>query len=282
MNEVVSNLWDSPHCHVGRYENRVAFVTGGASGIGEAVVVRLLREGAGVVIADLNEQRGLELLEAARKRGCADRARFFRCNVTNQREIDHLLRFLDHEFGKLDLAVNCAGAGGAIGPFLSTTPEAWDDTFTLVLKSVFLGTMAAAKYMNRHGFQGSIVNLSSVAGVLVGISGVSYASAKAGVISLTKNAAIHLGPMGIRCNALCPGSIITPLLKRGDTSGLLERAAINSQPWPDFIQAEHVAALILFLGSDQASFITGAVVDIDGGLHAGGPMICEWDRRTDT
>lgn len=132
--------------------------------------------------------------------------------------------------------------------------------------------------MIRTETPGSIVNVASISALLPGCGGAAYAAAKASMVNYTRMAAIQLGKFGIRCNVLCPGTIITPLLlaRNKYSADVVEKVFANSQPWPDAGKPEHAAASILFLGSDQAAFVSGATLWIDGGLKAGGPILCDW------
>jgi NAD(P)-dependent dehydrogenase (short-subunit alcohol dehydrogenase family) len=273
--------WETSFICPERYCNRVAVVTGGASGMGQATVIRILREGGNVVFGDINRLRGNELLEEIGRRGFGNQCRFVCCDVTEEHDVAELTFTAAKEFGHLDLMVNCAGTGGFIGRFLDTTADAWDKTMALILKSVFLGTKAAAKIMIQHRIAGNIVNIASICAMSGGSGGTAYSTAKAGIVNLTRCAAIHLSKRGIRCNVLCPGTIVTPLLTRGDPTNLMNRAAVNSQPWPDVGYPEHVAAGITFLGSEQARFITGTSINVDGGISSGKSVYYEWKQYED-
>lgn len=278
MSQSSQSSWNLPLLCPGRYDDRVCIVTGGVSGIGEAAVVRMLREGGNVVAADIDHEVGRRFMDVVHQHGFAERARFKTCDVTNEQDVADLLTFTEREFGRLDVMVNCAGAGGAVGTFTDTSTESWDDTFTLLSRSGFIGTKLAAKMMIRLNTPGVVINVASISALLPGCAGAAYAAAKAAMVNYTKMAAMQLGKFGIRCNVLCPGTIITPLLVKRNkySSNIIERVFANSQPWPDPGMPEQVAGSILFLGSDQASFISGATLWIDGGLKAGGPILCEW------
>ena len=277
--------WNTPLSCPGRYDGRVGIITGGASGIGKATAIQMIREGGTVIVGDINVVGGNFLMEEARQNGYIDKCHFFSCNVIRENDIVQLTKYAEKEFSRLDLMVNCAGAGGAIGRFLDTSTGDWDATFQLVLNSAFWGTKAAAKTMIRLETPGSIVNVSSIAALTGGKSGSAYAVAKAGIVSMTQTAAINLGLHKICCNAICPGIVVTPLLVRGGDPGLLDRAAVNSQPWPDAGRPEHIASVILYLGSDQSKAVTGCVIPVTGGLFAAGSALFEWkpyDKIVDT
>ena len=268
--------WNTPLSCPSRYEGRVGIITGGASGIGKATAIQMIREGGTVIVGDINVVGGNFLVEESRQNGYADKCHFFSCNVIRENDIVQLTKYAEKEFSRLDLMVNCAGASGAIGKFLDTSTEDWDATFQLILNSAFWGTKAAAKTMIRLETPGSVVNIASIAAVASGAAGSAYSAAKAAMINMTQSAAINLGPHKIRCNAICPSTIVTPLLVRGGDPGLLDRAALNAQPWPDVGRSEHIASVILYLGSDQSKAVMGCVISATGGMLAGGPALFEW------
>ena len=268
--------WNTPLSCPGRYDGRVGIITGGASGIGKATVIRMIREGGTVIVGDVNIVAGNILMEEARQNGYGEQCQFLSCDVVREKDIEQLTKYAEKEFGRLDLMVNNAAAGGAIGRLLDIKTDDWDATFQLVLNSVFWGTRAAAKTMIALRCPGSIVNVSSIAAIAPGCSIASYAAAKAAVNNMTQSAVLNLGHHGIRCNIVSPSAIITPFLAQGDDPNLLDRAAVNSQPWPDVGRPEHVAAAILYLGSDQSKSVTGCILDVGGGAVASGPVLFEW------
>jgi NAD(P)-dependent dehydrogenase (short-subunit alcohol dehydrogenase family) len=254
----------------GRLEDRVAVITGGASGMGRATALRFLDEGARVVIADLNEGSAKETLEAAAARGAADRIRFLRADVSQEDDVQGMVQLALREFGRLDCVFNNAGLGGALGPITDTELEDWDYTFAVLVRGVFLGIKHGAPAIRAGGRGGAIVNTASVAGLSGGAGPAAYSAAKAAVINLTRSAAVELAPDRIRVNAICPGAISTPLLHRGHEAALLPRLA-KAQPWGEAGRPEHVAGAALFLASDDAAFVTGEALVVDGGLTAAGP-----------
>jgi len=256
-----------------RLENRVAIVTGGASGIGHAIVLHFLQEGARVVLADMNCQTGMAVLQAIELKGNGDPIRFFECDVSQEADVARLVQFAVQEFGRLDCMVNNAGTGGATNPLVKTSVEDWDRTQAILLRGVFLGIKHAAKVMIRQGEGGAIVNMASIAGLTGGAGGAAYSTAKAGVINLTRCAAIQLGQYRIRCNSVSPGTILTPLLLRGADPETMREAACAFQPWPEPGLPEHVAPVVAFLASDAAEFMTGENVLVDGGVAAGAPFL---------
>jgi len=256
----------------GRLAGRVAVVTGGASGIGKATVHRFLDEGALVVVGDLNEASGESLLAEVASRGHAGRVNFERTDVADEEQMAALMAAAAEGFGCLDVVFNNAGVGGAFGPITDIDVEAWDRTFAVLARSVFLGTKHAARVMIDQGTGGSIVNTASVAGLAGGGGPQAYSAAKAAVINLTYATAAELAPHRIRVNAICPGVILTPLAIGADEE-LLKQAVDGVQPWPEYGRPEDMAALVAFLASDDASFVTGEAVRADGGLMAAGPRM---------
>ncbi len=253
----------------GKLQDKVALVTGGANGIGRATVLRFLAEGAAVVAADLNEATGQETLDLAARAGHGRRIRFQRTDVTQEADVAAAVQFAVTEFGRLDCIFNNAGIGGAFGPITHISAEDWDYTFAVLVRGVFFGIKHAARVMKAQGQGGSIINTASVAGLSGGDGPQAYSAAKAAVINLTRAVAIELAPARIRVNAICPGAILTPLLHRGSPEALapvLEKI----QPWPEVGQGEHVAGAALFLASEDARFVTGAALVVDGGLTATG------------
>lgn len=249
---------------------KVAIVTGGASGIGRASVLRFLSAGAKVVVADINERTGAETAELARNAGHGDRVRFFCCDVAQETQIESLVAFAVTEFGRLDHMFNNAGLVGAIGAITEVEVGDWDATFAVMVRGVFLGTKHATRAILTHGEGGAIINTASIAAYSAGAGAMAYSACKAAVLSITRSAAIELAQERIRVNAICPGLTLTPLIERGrevDTAAVLDKA----QPWPELCQPDHVAEIAIFLASDQSRFVTGQPIVVDGGTTALGP-----------
>jgi len=256
----------------GRLEGRVAVITGGASGMGRSTAFRFLDEGASVVIADLNEATGKETLELAEKKKSSGRIRFIRTDVSRETDVERMVELAMTEFGRLDCVFNNAGLGGALGSLLETEVEDWDFTFAVLVRGVFLGIKHGARAMKATGLGGSIINTASVAGLSGGAGPAAYSAAKAAVINLTRAAALKLAEHRIRVNAICPGGILTPLLHRGNPEAVKRRLE-SLQPWPEAGTGEHIAGAALFLASDDAAFVTGESLLVDGGLTAMGPAL---------
>lgn len=242
---------------------KVAIVTGGASGIGFAIVQRLLKENVKVAVADLNSEKLKELEEASKGNliGCVT-------NVTKESDIEQLVNKTVQTFGRLDYAFNVAGASRA-GAIVEQSEEDWDFTVDLCLKGVFFSVKHEAKYMKEHG-GGAIVNVASLNAHVPMFYGAAYSSAKAGVEMLTKNAALELAQHNIRVNAILPGLVATPL-----TSGLTNVEAINEAymeriPMRRAGEADEMAGPALFLVSDDASYVNGASLIVDGAWAVSG------------
>jgi NAD(P)-dependent dehydrogenase (short-subunit alcohol dehydrogenase family) len=255
-----------------RLAGKSAIVTGGASGMGRATVETYLAQGASVVVGDLNAELGQTLLDWAADAGCGDRLRFTRTDVSVEEDVAALVDLAVGSFGRLDIMFNNAGIGGAFGPITEIEVEDWDRTFDILVRSVFLGTKHAARVLIEQGSGGSIINTASVAGLGGGAGPQAYSAAKAAVANLSVTTAVELAPHRIRVNAICPGIIFTPLMHSGNEAQD-EEVIAELQPWPDRGEGEDIAAMALFLASDESSFVTGQVHVVDGGLLAAGPRI---------
>jgi NAD(P)-dependent dehydrogenase (short-subunit alcohol dehydrogenase family) len=255
----------------GRLDGSVAMITGGASGMGRATVERFLAEGASVVIADINADNGeAKVGELAPAHG--DRVRFVRTDVAEEADVAAVVAEALDTFGRLDIVFNNAGIGGAFGPITEVEVSEWDYTFAVLCRSVFLGIKHGARAMLGGGHGGSIISTASVAGLSGGSGPHAYSAAKAAVINLTRAAAIELAPHGIRVNAVCPGVILTPLAGPVDSPTVVERLD-GAQPWPSHGTGADIAGAALFLASEDARFVTGEAIVVDGGLTAAGPNI---------
>jgi len=262
-----------------RLENKVAIITGGASGMGLATAHRFLAEGAKVVIADYNKVTGAQALEAAAAAGYANSVSFVQIDVAAEIDIERMIQHAHDEFGRIDIVFNNAGVGGAIGPLTETSVSDWDYTFDVLAKGVFLGIKHAAIYMKAHGIHGSIINTASIAGLSGDGGPMIYSAAKAAVISLSKSAAVELAANNIRVNAICPGFIVTPLADGGNPDNTASKFA-SAQPWPDFGQGKHIAGAALFLASEDSEFVTGEHIVVDGGITAAGPELSKKFPKT--
>ena len=244
-----------------RFKGKVAIVTGGASGIGEATVRAFLREGANVVIADYADH-GQQLADELA--GTHQQPIFIKTDVTKTNAVQELIARTVENYGRLDIMFANAGIA-ADGPIDELDESAWQKTIDINLTGVYLCDKYAIDQMRSQG-GGVIVNCGSIHSH-VGKSGVTaYAAAKGGVKLLTQTLAIDYGTQNIRVNAVCPGYIDTPLLK--DVPDDKKDALVALHPMGRLGRAEEVASAVLFLASDEASFITGSSLMVDGGYTA--------------
>ena len=253
---------------MGKLAGKVAIVTGAASGIGEATALLFADEGASVVVADRDEARGEQVVEAIRGRGA--QALFAKTDVSKPEDVQAMIRAAVETYGRLDVIFNNAGIEGEMNkPTADCTLENWHRVIEINLTGVFLGMKYAIPEMLKTG-GGSIINNASVAG-LVGFAGIpAYCAAKGGVIQLTKCAAMEYAKQGIRVNVICPGVIWTPMVERatGGHAPKAEAAFKAMEPVGRFGTAEEIARMALFLASDDSSFCTGAPFIVDGGFVA--------------
>jgi NAD(P)-dependent dehydrogenase (short-subunit alcohol dehydrogenase family) len=250
-------------------DHKVAIVTGGASGIGQATALLFAREGARVAVFDLDEAGGQQTVEEIQSNGGS--AILVRTDVSLARDVEPAVKRAVEEFGRLDAIFNGAGLSGrkwGDGPTADCTEEAWDRVLAINLKSVFLGCKYAIREMLKTG-GGAIVNLSSVLGLVGGdedFATHAYAASKGGIISLTRSIAAYYAPQKIRANVICPGLIATPMSQRAQANEAIRSRLNDLQPLTgDFGQPIDVAQAALYLASDQSKFVTGAVLTVDGG-----------------
>jgi len=264
---------------MGRLDNKVAVITGAASGIGAATAERFCREGAAVVVADLNDAGGRAVVAACSAAG--GRAAFQRTDVCDEDQVRAAMERAVADYGRLDIIFNNAGLGGAVGALETLSVEDWDRTLAVLLRGVFLGIKHAVPRM-RAGGGGSIISTASVAGMRGGAGPHPYSAAKAAVINLTRTAALELAKDHIRVNCICPGGIHTPLLSNrfpGGAEALTPLLAML-QPLPRAGFPEDIAAMATFLASDDAGFVTGAQMVVDGGFTAGGSALPQLEMPT--
>jgi len=244
-----------------RFENKVAFITGGNSGIGKAVAVLMAREGAKVMIADIQENK--ETLEEVLKEGTD--ARFITCDVSNPEDVEKAVTETIEVFGSLDIGVNNAGIVDA-SPIHEKSIEEWQRVININLSGVFYGMKYQIAQMRKQETGGAIVNMGSIMSQVAEFGIGSYASSKHGLVGLTKVAALENGTNNIRVNAIGPGYIETPLLMDNAAQNVEYRSYMESKHAMKRLgKPEEIAKVVLFLASDDASFCTGAYLPVDGG-----------------
>ena len=246
---------------MGLLEGRIAVVTGGAQGLGYAIAEAFVKEGAKVVLGDLNAEG---VVAAAHQLAVADRAVGLVCDVTVAKDVEALVTEAKDRFGSLDIMVNNAGITRD-ATMRKMTEEQFDQVIDVHLKGCWLGTRAASAIMREQDTGGSIINVSSLSGK-VGMPGqTNYSAAKAGIVGLTKAAAKEVGFAKVRVNAIQPGIIRTRMTDalRPD----LMEAKVAEVPLGRIGEPSEVASVVLFLASDMSSYMTGTVLEITGGRH---------------
>ena len=252
-----------------RLEGKVAAITGSASGFGETAARLFVSEGCRVALGDIQEDAGRAVAASL-----GDAAVFVRCDVTSEEDVANLVDTAVSAFGRLDIMYNNAGIVGAVGP-IDTTPTAeWKATLDILLNGVFYGVKHAARVMKPQG-SGSIVSMSSTAGILGGLGPHTYTVAKHGVVGLTKSAAAELGRFGIRVNCISPAGMATPMVANvttGDPSAIeatKEALAAGSPLKGRPGLAEDVANAALWLASDESGYTSGHTLTTDAGTTTG-------------
>lgn len=257
---------------MGRLEGKRTVITGAASGIGAETARLFVSEGASVVLADLDDERGRRVAEE-----CGERARFIHADVAQEGDVDAAVALSVEEFGGLDAIFNNAGNPGSVGGIMDIDLAMFDRTVDIHLRGVFLGIRAATRVMRPQGY-GSIINTSSVAGLRANYAGHDYSAAKAAVAHLTRTAASELGEDGIRVNAICPGAIATSIFGRaagleGDaaqaTAEVMGAALSDLAPLRRSGVPLDIAEAALWLASDGSAYVNGQVIAVDGGMTTG-------------
>jgi len=247
-----------------KLKDRVALVTGAASGIGQAVAVRFASEGAAVMAADVDDGSGRETVERIRAAG--GRAEFFRLDVSNPDEVKRAVQQTIDRLGGLHILFNGAGIL-AYGTAVETSDETWRRMMAVNLNGAFFCSRACLPHMIAQG-RGSVINVASTTGSHDACAhAVAYVSSKGGVTLMTRAMAIDHARQGVRVNAICPGPTDTPMLRKALTPEQLEAFA-GTFPMGRLGRPEEIAAAAVFLASDDASFVTGSLLYVDGGQTA--------------
>lgn len=258
-----------------RLKDKVSVITGACSGIGLGTVELFVAEGARVLAADIQDDKGREL-----ERRFNGQVKFQHCDVTREDDIKATMQAARDEFGGLDILFNNAGAGGSSNTIEDMTGEAWDRSMNLLLRSVALGMRYGIPFMKERG-GGSIINTASVAALQAGMGPIAYSVAKAGVVHLTTVSAAQLGRAKIRVNAICPGLILTNIFAAGaremgapedslsQINEAMKLAAPNAQPIPKGGVPADIARACLYFASDDSEFVTGTHIVVDGGMTTG-------------
>ena len=245
-----------------RLKDRVMIVTGGGSGIGQAAAVRCAAEGAKLVVMDVVEAGGRETEKLIKEQG--GEAVFIRADVTRESEWLAVMKEIERRYGRLDVLFNNAGTNMS-KPVTEVSEQEWDGLMALNLKGIFLGAKHAIPLMLKHG-RGSIINTSSSFGLIAFSKMPGYCASKAGIIGLTRQLAFDYATQGIRVNCICPGPTLTPRVKahfaKGDVAG---NTVLSTVPMGRFAEPDEIAGPVVFLASDDASYVTGTALVVDGG-----------------
>jgi 3-oxoacyl-[acyl-carrier protein] reductase len=245
-----------------KLKDKVAVITGAGSGIGEATALEFAKEGAKVIVCDINEETAKSAADKCRSHGTEAEA--YKLDVSNKNMVDSVFKQVVDKFGKLDILINNAGiTKDALS--LKMSEEQWDAVLNVNLKGTFLCAQAAAMYMKEQNY-GRIVNTSSI-GILGNIGQTNYASSKMGVLGLTRTMALELSRYNITVNAIAPGATKTPM-----TAQIPEDIAaqfVKKIPFRRFAEPEEIAKAHAFFASDDASYITGQMIFVAGGLDLG-------------
>ena len=257
----------------GRLQGKVAVITGAASGIGLGTVELFVSEGACVIAADIQDEKGAML-----EKRFPGKVAYAHCDVTKEAEIEAALKLAKSEFGGLDILFNNAGISDRMTSITEITADGWSWIFDVLVRGPALGMKHAVPLMLERG-GGSIINTASIAGLQAGWGPIAYSSAKASVIHMSRSAAAQLSPQKIRVNAICPGLIATSIfgaslgLPREVADQMAARVADNAakvQPVPKAGMPDDIAKAALYLASEDSAFVSGTHIVVDGGITVGG------------
>lgn len=243
-----------------RLKDKVCIITGSASGMGEAEAFAFAKQGAKLIIADQNLEQAENVANQIRSLG--NEAFAFQVDVTNLVQLEALVNFTLGKFDRIDVLLNNAGIFDKYTNSLETTEYLWDKMFDINVKAIFrLSNLVLTHMINQKS--GAIINVGSIAGLVAKMGGASYTASKHAVLGYTKHLAAEYGQLGIQINAICPGTIKTPM-----TTKMLETRPTDKIPLNRFGDSNEVADLAVFLASDEAKFMSGACITIDGGYTA--------------
>lgn len=243
---------------------KVAIITGAASGIGASTAILFAKEGAKVVLTDINESEGQDVTNKIKSSG--GEAVFLKADAGIADDAQKTVQLALDTYGKLDIAINNAGISGYMGPIADFPVEAWQKVIDVNLSGVFYGLKYQIPAIENTSGMGSIINVSSIMGAIAGPYAAAYVASKHGVVGLTKVAALESSAKGIRVNSVGPGYVETPILSAVPDEMI--KAAASLHPIGRIGQPEEVAELLLWLASDKSSFVTGSYYPIDGGYMA--------------
>ena len=251
-----------------KYKNKIVLITGSGSGIGKAAALAFSKEGGTIIVSDINEINGLKTVSEIIKNN--GKATFFKTDVSNFDMVKNLMDFIIEKYGRLDVAINNAGVGGDFAKITDITLESWDKTMSINSSGVFYCIKTQIPLMLKQG-KGVILNTSSIAGIRGLPNAIAYSASKHAVIGITKTAAMEYAKNNIRVNAICPVFTVTPMFDPEAMDklkeGLSERLKANV-PMKRFANVMEQVNTMLWLCSDEASFITGQAISVDGGLTA--------------
>jgi NAD(P)-dependent dehydrogenase (short-subunit alcohol dehydrogenase family) len=251
-----------------KYKNKIVLITGSGSGIGKAAALAFSKEGGTIIVSDINEINGVKTVSEIIKNN--GKASFFKTDVSNFDMVQNLMDFIIEKYGRLDVAINNAGVGGDFAKITDITLESWDKTMSVNSSGVFYCIKTQIPIMLKQG-KGVILNTSSIAGIRGLPNAIAYSASKHAVIGITKTAAMEYAKNNIRVNALCPVFTITPMFDPEAMDklkeGISERLKANI-PMKRFANVMEQVNTMLWLCSDEASFITGQAISVDGGLTA--------------